>query len=221
MYHPSMDRKACRIVLADPERPRPAVVEVALGVLRDGGVVVTPTETLYGLAVDGRNAEALARVNRLKGKPEDSPVLLLLGAIEQVGQVAARVPPLFHPLAERFWPGPLTLVVPARPDLPAPARHDGTVALRLPGLALPRRLASRLGAPISGVSANLAGFPACRRAGDVARVFGDRVDLVLDGGVTPGGTPSTILDLTREPPRIVREGIVPRAALEPFLPEPR
>jgi L-threonylcarbamoyladenylate synthase len=196
------------VISVDPAEPEEAAIEIAVGVLRRGGIVATPTETVYGLAVDCRNRAALALVNRLKRKAEDANVLLLLGATEQVAQVAARIPPRFHALASRFWPGPLTLVVPAA---------AGSVAVRVPGLALPRRLATRLGAPISGISANVSGQPPCRSASDIARIFGDGVELIFDGGTTAGDVPSTILDLTCDPPRVVREGVLPLAVLEPFL----
>jgi L-threonylcarbamoyladenylate synthase len=119
-----------------------------------------------------------------------------------------------------FWPGPLTLVVPASPGVCDEITGGlGTVAVRVPGLALPRRLARELGRPITGVSANLVGHPPCRTAADVARVFPEGVDLILDGGPTPGGAPSTILDLTTDRPTLLREGILPRSALATYLPD--
>lgn len=213
-----MEGKPYRVLPADPVNPRGAAIDQAAAVLREGGIVALPTETLYGLAADGLSATALARVNRIKGKPEDSPVLVLLAGTEQVAIVSDRVPELFRRLAASFWPGPLTLVVPARRDLPPQLSRDGTVAVRVPGLALPRRLAARLGRPISGVSANRHREPPCRRAIDVARVFGGAVGLILDGGQAAQGAPSTILDLCASPPRVVREGILPLSALQPFLP---
>jgi L-threonylcarbamoyladenylate synthase len=206
------------VVPADPASPRKDVIERAVAVLRDAGVVAVPTETLYGLAVDGLDPAALVRINRLKKKPDDSPILLLLAETDQVEAVSDRVPELFRPLAQRFWPGPLTLVVPARPDLPVQLSRDGTVAVRVPGLALPRRLARGLGRPISGVSANLNGEPPCRHAADVARIFAGSIEMILDGGVTSGGASSTILDISTPRPRVVREGILPLSALRPFLP---
>lgn len=194
------------------------MLEDATAILEKGGVVALPTETFYGLAADGLSAPSLARVNRLKNKAADAAVLLLLASSDQVQQVCDRPPALYGSLAERFWPGPLTLVIPARAGLPAQVAHGGTVAVRVPGLALPRRLAERLGRPISGVSANRSGEPPCRRATEVARVFAESVDMIVDGGATAGGAPSTILDLTSDPPRLVREGILPLSALRPFLP---
>lgn len=213
-----MEGKLFKVRPADPAHPREATLEAAVEVIESGGVVALPTETLYGLAADGLNGPALVRVNRLKQKADDAPVLLLLAGIEQIDVVCDRLPELFRPIAERFWPGPLTLVVPARGGLPVQVSHAGTVAVRVPGLALPRRVAAKVGRPISGVSANRTGQPACRRALDVAQVFGDEIDLILDGGPTSAGASSTILDLSGPEPRIVRDGILPRSAIRPFLP---
>lgn len=203
----------------DPAKPRDSTLCEATELLRDDGVIALPTETLYGLAADGLSPTALARVNRLKRKPQDAPVLLLLAGAEQIATLSDRVPELFLQLAERFWPGPLTLVVPAREGLPPQITQRGTVAVRVPGLTLPRQIAARLGGPISGVSANRSGAAPCRRALDVAEVFGNEIDLILDGGPTPAGAPSTILDLSGPRPRLVRDGVVPLSALQPFLPD--
>ncbi len=137
---------------------------------------------------------------------------------EQASQVCDSPPDLFLALAERFWPGPLTLVIPAASALPAEVSGGrGTVAVRVPGLQLPRSLARLLGRPISGVSSNLLGQPPCRNATEVVGVFQDKLGLIFDGGPTPGGAPSTILDLTTPEPRLLREGLLPMSALRPFL----
>jgi L-threonylcarbamoyladenylate synthase len=190
----------------------------ALETLRSGGVVAMPTETVSGLAVDAFDPGALVRLNRLKGKPTSSPVLLLVARLEMAQAVAGDLPASFAALARSFWPGPLTLVVPAGPGLPAEvSAGTGNVALRLPGLALPRQVSSALGRPISGVSANRHGAPPCRTALEVSVSFPSGVDIVLDGGPTPGGVPSTILDLTGDRPRILREGLIPASVLRSFV----
>ena len=219
MVHSAVVQKPPQLLSTNPTDPRDAEIEAAVAVLDRGGVVALPTETLYGLAVDGLSARSLARINEMKGKPGDSPVLLLLSDAGQAEQVAREIPELFRALARRFWPGPLTLVVPARTGLPAQVSVGGTVAVRVSGIALPRRIAAALGRPISGLSANRHGNPPCRRAIEVARAFPDTVEMILDGGPTAGGTHSTILDLTTSPPRVVREGLLPLSALKPFLPE--
>ncbi len=207
-----------RIVTLNPEAPREDRLREAVSAIETGAVVSLPTETFYGLAVDAFDEDALARVNALKRKPRGSPILLLLADPSQIGQVAGELPPAFGTMAEMFWPGPLTIVVPARPGLPAAiCGRGGGVAVRVPGLALPRSLSGALGRPISGVSANLTGFPACRTAYEVSEMFPEGVEMILDGGPSTGGAPSTVLDLTASPPLVLREGAIPIAALRPFL----
>ena len=209
-----------RILLVNPDEPRAERLEPAVASLRRGGVVALPTETYYGLAADPLDAAAVRRLLALKGKPDGSPVLLLLGDADQVALVARDCPPVFGLLSGMYWPGPLTLVVPARPELPPEITGGtGTVGVRVSGSALPRALAAALGRPITGTSANVRGQPPCRRALEVARAFPAGLDVILDGGPAPGGAPSTVLDLCGAVPRIVREGAIPRSALQAFLPE--
>jgi L-threonylcarbamoyladenylate synthase len=208
-----------RIVPINPDDPRPDRLEEAVAVLRAGEVIALPTETFYGLATDPFRPRSLRGLNRLKGKDEGSPVLLLLADVAQAEQAGRDLPPLFHELASLFWPGPLTLVVRAAPGLPPEVSGGrGTVGVRVPGLALPRRLAGELGSPITGVSANATGSAPLRRAQEVVRAFPRGVAMVLDGGASPGGAPSTVLDLCVEPPRMLRAGAVPLSALRAFLP---
>jgi len=192
----------------------------AVAAIEQGGVVALPTETFYGLAADAFNERAVERVADLKGTPATSPVLLLIADPAQVETVADSIPEKFRELTEMFWPGPLTLVVPASPRVPRRVTAGtGTVAVRVPGLALPRRIARALGRPITGPSANPHGLPPCRTAVEVVEVFGEALDMVLDGGPTPGGKPSTILDLSQPEPRVLRDGLLPISSLGPFLPE--
>jgi len=207
-------------VTINPADPRPDRLEEAAETLRRGELVALPTETFYGVAADAFCVDALRRINTLKQKAADSPILLLLADVEQARLVSDSLDPLFETLAEMFWPGPLTLVVPALPGVPAEVSGArGTVAVRMPGLALPRRLARALGRPITGVSANLHRRPASRTAAEVARELGEGLAMILDGGPTPGGASSTILDLTCAPPKVLRHGLLPANSLRPFLPE--
>jgi L-threonylcarbamoyladenylate synthase len=216
----SPDAMPYRVVPVNPAEPRADRLAAAGRALAGGGIVALPTETFYGLAADAFDADAVARVNRLKGKPAESPALLLLADAEQVRQVSESLPEQFATLVEQFWPGPLTIVVPASSGVPSEVTGGlGTVAVRVPGLALPRRLAAEVGRPLTGVSANLTGRPPCRTALEVARTFPEGVELILDGGATTGGAPSTVLDLTAPRPRVLREGLVPMSALRPFLSE--
>lgn len=206
------------IVPVTPDDPREERIRPAVRALREGGIVVVPTETFYGLAVECFNEDAVRAVNRLKGKPDRSPVLLLMADVSQIHQVAADLPEQFELLASTFWPGPLTLVVPASDRVPREVTGGrATVGVRVPGLTLPRRLAERLGRPISGVSANLHGQPPLRNAADVLGAFPEGVDVILDAGPTAGGLPSTVVDLAGDRPTVLRAGAVPASALRPFL----
>jgi len=209
-----------QVIPVNPREPKPARIEAARDVLRAGGVVALPTETYYGLAVDSSRGPAVSKLNRLKGKDEHSPVLLLAADVAQVECVSTAPPPTFALLARAFWPGPLTLVLPAAMGVSSQITGGlGTVGVRVPGIALPRMLAEVLGSPLTGVSANLHGRRPPRTAGEVAEAFPEGVDLLLDGGSTPGGAPSTLVDLTGPKPRLLRPGIVPEAALRNFVPD--
>ncbi len=203
-----------KISAVNPADPRADGLEIAVDVLRRGELVALPTETFYGLCGDALNPTAMGRINSLKGKPADTPILLLLSGAEQAEQLCDRIPERFAELAGTFWPGPLSLIIPATDRVPREVTGgSGTVGVRVPGLALPRRLASGLGRPISGVSANRHGQPPSTTSAEVHRAFPEGLGLILEGGPTPGGAPSTILDLTGSQPRLVREGVIPVASL--------
>src|SRR5262249_36958519 len=146
---------------------------------------------------------------RAKGRPADKPLLVLVDSVSMVARVAGDVPARARRLMDRFWPGPLTLVLPAHPPLPvAPTARTGTVGGRLSSHPLSSALVTALGAPITAPSANRHGAPSPRTADEVVESLGSRIDLVLDGGATPGGPPSTLLDLTRTPAVVLRAGAV-------------
>lgn len=190
-------------------------VALAVDILRKGGVVAYPTDTLYGLGADAFNEQAVERVFVIKGRPHGMPLPLLLADADALAQVASEVPPLARVLAERFWPGALTLVIPRSAKVPELVSGRGwKVGVRVPDHPVPRELARRLGAPITGTSANKSGGPDPRTADDVRRQLGDEVDLVIEGGGLPAGQPSTVLDLTGPSPRIVRQGAITKEALE-------
>jgi L-threonylcarbamoyladenylate synthase len=189
-------------------------------VLTSGGVLALPTETFYALAVNPLDEAALARLFALKERPASKPVLVLVGDPAMLPQVAGEVPAAGARLLARFWPGPLTLILPARPGLPELLTGGaGTIGVRVPRQAVTCRLLTSLGFPVTGTSANRSGAAPLVEAAAVAREFGDRVDLILDAGPCPGGLPSTIVDVTPIPPRLVRAGAVPLAELRTVLPE--
>jgi L-threonylcarbamoyladenylate synthase len=201
-------RRPARLVV-DSARPARAPLRAAARVLRAGGLVAFPTETFYGLGALALDAAAVARVFRAKGRPSDKPLLVLVDSVAMVERVAREVPDRARRLMARYWPGPLTLILPARPDLPVALTADtGTIGVRLSGHPVARALVAAVGAPVTAPSANPHGGASPRTADDVLAALGGSVDLVLDAGVTPGGAASTVLDLTRAPAVVLREGAV-------------
>ena len=189
-------------------------------VLGRQGILAVPTETFFALAVNPFQAEALIRLFALKDRSQEKPVLLLVNGPEMLNQVAREVPGLARNLMEKFWPGPLTIIFPSLPHLPRwLTGATGTIGVRQPRQSLTCRLIAKLGHPITGTSANRAGHRPLVRADEVAREFGDDLDLILDAGPCPGGLPSTIVDITGSPPRLVRVGAIPPAELAEILPE--
>jgi L-threonylcarbamoyladenylate synthase len=180
----------------------------AARVLRAGGLVAYPTETFYGLGASASDGVAVERLARAKGRPDGKPLPLLAADHAQVESVA-ELRGAAATLAERFWPGPLTLVLPALPGLPEPVTAGtGTVAVRVPGSEVARALAAAVGGPIVSTSANLAGEPPPRAVAELAAALVARIDHVLDGGWTPGGAPSTIVAFDEAGIRLVRAGVI-------------
>ena len=179
----------------------------AVNVLRRGGVVAYPTDTFYGLAVDPRNAKAVALLYALKGRDAGRASPLIAGSVEQARQ-AVTFNAMADTLVARFWPGPLSVVLPAQPVLCRAAIGGGTTAaIRVPAHDVAGRLADAFGFCITATSANVSGRPPARTPGELDPEVSTRVDLVIDG-VTPGGEPSTIVDVTNGAPRLVRAGAI-------------
>ncbi len=182
-------------------------VEEGVSILKRGGIVAFPTDTVYGLGASANIRQAVALVYRVKERPRDMPLPLLLARISQMGEVAEPIPPIAWLLAERFLPGALTLVLPKSKSVSDIVTAGGmTVAVRVPAHPVPVALIDGLGAPILGTSANLSGRPSALTAGEVYSQFDNRVDLVIDGGRCPGGRESTIVDVTGKTPVVLREG---------------
>jgi L-threonylcarbamoyladenylate synthase len=189
-------------------------------VLGRHGIIAVPTETFFALAVNPLQAEALLHLFALKDRSPDKPVLVMVNGPEMLNQVAREVPGLARRLMEKFWPGPLTIIFPSLPHLPRRLTGGtGTIGVRQPRLSLTCRLITELGHPITGTSANRSGHRSLVRADEVAREFGEDLGLILDAGPCPGGLPSTIVDVTSSPPRLVRAGAIPPAELAEIMPE--
>ncbi len=196
-----------------------ARLESVAGVIRGGGVVAFPTETFYGLGADPHQPEALRRVLGLKGRDAaDKPLLLIAASLEQVAEWVRDLPPVFDRLAAHFWPGPLTMVLPAREGLPAPLLGPGGgVALRISGHTVARALCRACGTAITGTSANPTATPPCADAAAVEQTFVDGLDAILDAGPTSGGEASTIVDLCAAEPRLIRAGATEPDALRAII----
>jgi L-threonylcarbamoyladenylate synthase len=203
----------CPILNADPSG-----IQEAAQIILQGGVVSFPTETFYGLAADPLNERALQKIFQIKGREESKPLLLLIGDRTWVPGIARKISPLAERLMEKFWPGPLTLVLEALPHLPALiTANTGKVGLRASSHPVARALALAAGRAITGTSANLSGQPDITTPQEVLRVLGEKLDAILDGGKTAGGLGSTVLDVSGVPPKVIREGAISRRELSPFI----
>ena len=193
-------------------------IRKAVKVLESGGVAAIPTDTIYGLAACAFDESAVMKVYELKGRPDGMALPLLLSDASDARRCAATVPDEAWALMERFWPGALTLVMRKTDEVPdiVTAGMD-TVALRVPDHPVPREIARLLGSPITGTSANLSGRPGLTNAAGVRSEFGERVDFVLDGGEAEGGMASTIVDMTQDEVRVLREGAVSWGEIEAAL----
>jgi len=206
-------------VLRLPE-DSPRAFAAALRYLREGALVALPTDTVYGIAANAMQPAAVERIFAAKGRPHDKPIPLLLAEVAGVTALAVDIPPAMWHLAARFWPGPLTLVLRRSARVPDVVAGGGeTVALRIPDHPFPRRLIEALGAPLATTSANRSGHPSPLTAGEVERELGHALRLIVDGGPAPGGQPSTLLDLTSVPPRLLRAGPVTREDIAAVLGE--
>jgi L-threonylcarbamoyladenylate synthase len=205
-------------VETDAEDPDAAVIEEAARVLRGGGLVVLPTETVYGIAADAGNAAAVARLRAAKRRPESKPLPVMVGGSDDILRLGENPPHAALALAEAFWPGPLTLVVAAASTV-ADTVHcgRGTVGLRMPDHAVAQAILRAAGRPLVLTSANLAGEPDATTGAECRDALDGRVDLIVDAGVTALGKPSTVVDLTTIPTSIAREGGITQEQLRPYL----
>jgi L-threonylcarbamoyladenylate synthase len=188
--------------------PLPELIAQAALAIRRGEIVGFPTETFYGLAVDALDPSALARLFRLKGRPGEKASALLVADLPMFEGLCAEVPSRARSLALAYWPGPLTIALPARPDLPPAIVSDGDVAARVSPHPVAAALVAAVGGPITATSANPAGAPAPRTAAEVASYFSDGIACILDGGATPGGEPSTLVRVRAQGIEIVRQGAI-------------
>jgi tRNA threonylcarbamoyl adenosine modification protein (Sua5/YciO/YrdC/YwlC family) len=214
---------APEIVRINSENPEATLIAYAADQLRQGEVLGMPTDTFYGLAADPFNLRAVDRVYDIKTRSRKKPLSLLISSIEQAETLAKDLPTEFYLLAEKFWPGPLTLIVQAAPKLPLKVTaNSGNVALRVPAAQIPLAVIRKAGMPITATSANLSGANECTTAAAVRDQLGGRINVIVDGGPSPREVPSTIVDLTVDAIgdfwwRIQREGAIPAAEISSVL----
>lgn len=190
-------------------------VQRGVEILRRGGIVAYPTDTVYGLGASLDKPGAIARIYAVKQRPRNMALPVLLADMQQIADITHGIPPSAWCFIRNFWPGALTLVLRKSSLVPDIVAAGGeTVAIRIPDHPVPLALIKGLGTPVVGTSANLSGQPSPLTADEVRAQLGDKVDLIIDGGRCPGGKESTILDLTEDLPRIVRAGAIPPEELK-------
>ncbi len=190
-----------------PQNPEARIVQYAASLIARGKVVGIPTDTFYGLAADPFNLAAVEQIYQIKGRPESRALPILVNSVEQAADLVRTLPNSFLKLAEKFWPGALTIVMEASHRLPLKVTgNTGRVALRMPNSPVVWAVIEAGGGPVTGTSANLSGHPSCTNAELLVQQLGERLPLILDGGETGALLASTILDLRDESWRIVREG---------------
>ena len=198
----------------DPQHPHADLIDAAVRVLKDGGVIGFPTGSLYGLGADALNTDAVDRVFTIKQRPSVKPLLILVPDRKVVFELAAEVPPAAERLMDRFWPGRVTIVFKAFPELPSNlTAGTGRIGIRLPGHPVARALVSAFGRPITGTSANLSGQGGCHRIAELDPKLIEQLDLVLDAGPLKEGIGSTVVDIIGAEPIVRREGVVSKQAI--------
>lgn len=208
------------VIRVAPDAPDPAALARAAECLRRGGLVAFPTETVYGLGVNALDRDAVRRLFAAKQRPPNDPLIVHVTSIDSIAALASRVPGAVETLARRFWPGPLTLIVPRSTQVPDEVTAGlSTVAVRVPLHPVARALIEAAGVPVAAPSANLFSRPSPTQASHVVEDLDGRIDLVVDGGPTTIGVESTVLDLTSDPPTILRPGAVTVEMLREVLGE--
>jgi L-threonylcarbamoyladenylate synthase len=206
------------VLRLDPDPPEPAAIRRAAEVLRGGGLVAFPTETVYGLGANALDRAAVTRIFVAKGRPANNPIIVHVATLEAARQLVTDWPEAAQRLAERHWPGPLTLILPRRPWVPDEVTAGGpTVALRMPAHPVALALLAEAELPVAAPSANRSSRLSPTRAEHVLHDLEGRIELILDAGPTPGGLESSVLDLTTVPPRLLRPGLIAPSDIEAII----
>ncbi|HDN75772.1 MAG TPA: threonylcarbamoyl-AMP synthase [Acidilobales archaeon] len=207
-----------RIVRVDPIKPDVKIMSEVAKVIREGGLVVFPTETVYGLGANAYNPEAVVKIFKAKNRPLDNPLIVHISSLTQFDELVSKVPEEAYIVAKRLWPGPVTIIVYKSSRVPNEVTAGlPTVAVRMPAHPVALKLIELSGTPIAAPSANLAGRPSPTMPEHVIRDMYGRVDVIIDAGETLFGVESTIIDLTSKPPKLLRPGPIPVEDLERVL----
>lgn len=206
------------VLRVDPRNPQTAAIERAGDVIRRGGLVAFPTETVYGLGADAFNPRAVTRVYEVKGRPVNNPLPVQIASADELPRLAVEIPEVAHALMDAFLPGPLTIILRASPDVPdVVTAGTGKVGVRIPDHPVALALIREAGRPIVAPSANTSGQPPPTTAEEVLGCLGGRIELILDAGTTELKVASTVVDVTEAPPKILRLGSIGAEMLAPFL----
>ena len=189
----------------------------AVNVLNSGGIIAIPTDTVYGIGADPFNPDAVQKLYTIKGRPEDKPIPLVLGSVDDVHKVSRNLPSFFFYLTEKYWPGGLTIIVEARNLLPQLTANGSTVGLRIPNQPLLLTILQSFNGPIAITSANLSGRPAATSPEEFGEELTAKLDYIVDDGQTPGPVPSTVYDISVSPPQVRREGVISTETLNKEL----
>ena len=185
----------------------------AVQCLKSGGIIAIPTDTVYGLGADPFNADAVQKLYTIKGRPDGKPIPLVLSSVADVHRVARNLSDFFFHLTDQFWPGGLTIIVEAKELLPVLTAGGNTVGVRIPDNPLLLQILQAFGGPAAITSANLSGEPPATSPQEIGEALASRIDLIVDGGKTPGPIPSTVYDISVSPPLIRRHGVISEETL--------
>jgi L-threonylcarbamoyladenylate synthase len=206
------------IVKLDPDKPDDDTLGKVISSITAGKTIAFPTETYYALGVSAYSEAAIKKVYAIKGREQGKPLPLIIEGASMLKEVTAEIPEIAHSLIQEFWPGGLTLIFKASPKVPSILTADtSTIAVRNSSHALASLLVASAQVPLTSTSANLSGNESCSSAAEVEKQLGGLIDIIIDGGTTEGLMPSTMLDLTKTPPQMIREGIIPSERLQQFI----
>jgi L-threonylcarbamoyladenylate synthase len=206
-----MNTLAPKIHKINPTNPDPDIIQEAADIIRKSGVIAFPTRCLYGLGADAFNPEAVDRLFKIKQRPAEKPILILIDDPKRLERLVTHISDAAKLILEHFWPGRITLVFDASAEVPDYlTAGTGKIGIRLAGHPAAAALARAIQGPITGTSANLSGRPGCHQIEDLHPEITEQLDLILDAGSLKGGRGSTVVDVTGEIPRVLREGVVSR-----------